>query len=741
MRILIFSTLFFLIGFELMAQDFLTSPSSNPVLFPKGDFFRQNEKSFVQKENFVYQFDTLSLPFIDDFSTNHFPKRITDINDPRVSDTTVYSIIINDTIYREPAGFTSDSSFRYVINPADSSIIFKLFLDTERKIDFHEISKFPTTFDTLTVFLAYDIYDTLNGGSDTLLKTPEYFADSAAYFIVEKNSNDYYTDRSVLLSNTYPIEPPSIGVATFDGLDEFGMAYDFLDPETVSADQLTSVPINLSNLSNKEVFFSFYYQPQGISLSSPGLRDSLVLDFFNASTQAWSNVWRVPGRGLDDFKQVIIRVPDSIQHNGFQFRFRNYANSTGSFDHWHIDYIYLNNNRSVDDTIYRDLAFVYDAPSLLKNYTAMPWFHFKLNPASFMVDDSVATRVVNNSNENIPVYNKITVTDTVFNTIIYQRPLNTNSFVIFSPFMRFDLKYPIDFSYNSNQVDSAGIFEEVYDVDFRPPAQQQPDFIRSNDTIIGKTVLKDYYAYDDGTAEAGYGVVPQPSQEGLFGFMALEFNAPIQDTIGGVQIYFLPQTFDVRPQPFELIVWNSLNPPNVIFRMPFRYNPIYTDYNAFISYSFDSLVPVNQTFYVGLKSIGPNSMNVGYDLNTNSRDKLFWSFDGETWNIPSAGIRDGSLMMRPIFRRTGMPVGLKKIKKIAEQIKIFPVPAADLINIEGISYDAAQTILIYDIRGQLVKEQAFEQQVAINELKNGVYILRIFKHDGSIINQKFIVSH
>ena len=59
-------------------------------------------------------------------------------------------------------------------------------------------------------------------------------------------------------------------------------------------------------------------------------------------------------------------------------------------------------------------------------------------------------------------------------------------------------------------------------MDFRPATIEIKDFIRANDTVYSTAVLKDYYAYDDGSAEAGYGV-----NAGTFGgnetFMAVEY--------------------------------------------------------------------------------------------------------------------------------------------------------------------------------------------------------------------------
>ena len=112
-------------------------------------------------------------------------------------------------------------------------------------------------------------------------------------------------------------------------------------------------------------------------------------------------------------------MPKKFHENGFQFRFRNYAASTGAFDQWHIDYIYLNNDRRKNDTTYKDVAYVYDAPSLLKDYTAMPWFHYVNNPDDY-IDTNALTVAVNNFDEDLSVFNKLVIPDSTNGSEFYR---------------------------------------------------------------------------------------------------------------------------------------------------------------------------------------------------------------------------------------------------------------------------------------------------------------------------------
>ena len=103
------------------------------------------------------------------------------------------------------------------------------------------------------------------------------FFDDFSYDSNTVTSNLWF-QSSVFVNRTYALNPPTIGVATFDGLDAFGFARDFNQfNNSEPSDTLLSRQIDLS-LSNS-VYLMFYYQAKGIG-DSPELQDKLVLEFF-----------------------------------------------------------------------------------------------------------------------------------------------------------------------------------------------------------------------------------------------------------------------------------------------------------------------------------------------------------------------------------------------------------------------------------------------------------------------------
>lgn len=105
-------------------------------------------------------------------------------------------------------------------------------------------------------------------------------------------------DRQAFVNNTFPIYPPSLGVATLDALNEYGRVYAHADREAFPADTLTSVCIRLdSNFAHHRamsiadsLYFSFFYQPGGGCKTVPSTAwerigdepetdDELILEF------------------------------------------------------------------------------------------------------------------------------------------------------------------------------------------------------------------------------------------------------------------------------------------------------------------------------------------------------------------------------------------------------------------------------------------------------------------------------
>ena len=228
-----------------------------------------------------------------------------------------------------------------------------------------------------------------------------------------------WSDHYAFVNATYCVNPPTVGVATLDAINDTGAIYPYATPTPFIADSLTSLPIRLDSLfggtpsaitTADSVYFSFSYQPQGVA-DAPSANDSLMLDFYSPKRHKWFCVWSSPGQTLSSFhtqygtyfRKVMIPIKDTtFLRKGFRFRFSNYAslasNSLPSWqsnaDEWNIDYVYLNVNRNKHDTTFNDVGFVDPAPTILNSYSQMPARHY----SNSYLTDSLKMKISNLNN-------------------------------------------------------------------------------------------------------------------------------------------------------------------------------------------------------------------------------------------------------------------------------------------------------------------------------------------------------
>jgi len=377
-------------------HEVLTPLSARPV----HEVLEAQRKSAGTKTHFIYQNLPQSLPVQDDFSVDRTRKRWAQPGDAGVS--------FNSTIYQIEAGgistwdmeYSSTPTFLYTTDLTDPPTTTQTQLPTI-SITLRQLLPYPPTEQTITVWPAYNVFDTIQSPSpDVFPITGDLVQDSLLVYDVEPDPRTFinpdntvvplvlWEDDDVHVNGTYLIDPPTIGVATFDGLARNGYPYDFANFAAYGiADHLTTVPINLaSNQPGDSLYLSFFYQPQGRSGdTSVQPRDSLVLEFWAPDEETWYRVWRTPYVPLQPFEQVLvpIRLTKFLKAD-FRFRFLNYATLSGSFDHWHLDYVRLFAQRTFDDTRLIDVAYVMPESTLLETFTSVPFRMYAAAPAAYM---------------------------------------------------------------------------------------------------------------------------------------------------------------------------------------------------------------------------------------------------------------------------------------------------------------------------------------------------------------------
>lgn len=551
-----------------------------------------------------------------------------------------------------------------------------------------------------------------------------------------------WSDNNVFINSTFAIHMKTIGVASFDVFDAQGNIYQNIQKDAFGADTLTSNPINLNYPPTSAIWMSFYIQPGGLG-DEPGVSDSLKLEFFMTDSGKWKNVWSTPGFSSPtfSFKSIPINQPEYLK-NGFRFRFINLASLTVSDiegktsipDVWNLDYVKIDTGRNENDSIFRDVAFSKPLKSLLKSYYAMPWSHYLF---AFIqeVEPKIEITYVNlDSSSHLPV------------RLFKIKELHASEVIDFDigglkilPWEQSTFQADLTNPFKSKNTDSA---------EYEVMSMLKNDITvvnKWNDTVKFKQVFKNYFAYDDGSSESGYGIAGQGAQNAM---AAYGFYSYFPDTLRSVYISFNPTENNITESYyFRLAVWSDNNgkPGSIIYIDPRDRSPIISRRGEFAKFDLDSGIVVNETFFIGWIQSSEDYLNIGYDLNNpNGQSHLFYNLDG-TWiqSGVSSSVKPGSLMIRPIMRTENLAVGIPPIGNPKENaFTVFPNPAKDYIVIDGNDLhpeDKIVRITIFNTLGQPLKIiDAPSGNIDIGELNHGVYIIKIQTKKGKTKTLKLL---
>ncbi|MCB0395457.1 MAG: T9SS type A sorting domain-containing protein [Flavobacteriales bacterium] len=540
-------------------------------------------------------------------------------------------------------------------------------------------------------------------------------------------STDRWEGRSVFINNGYGYNPVTYGVATFDGLKADGTPYDFSNTTQGSADTLTSLPLAMDTLKNvgDSALFSFYYQPQGRG-NAPEEEDSLILQFYTPAL-GWHSIWNKAGNdtNITWFTKVIIPVKDTAYFKrGFRFRFRNYATLSGNIDHWHLDYVRLYIPKSAGDTIEEDVAFTKPIPSLIRNFTAMPWPHYLLDATGNMTDSMSVVQY--NHYPGLQLVDNGAYVQDESGTLVHTFPTSANNQ---NGMTEFSYRVPVGFTFPDNGMDSA---------EFRVTAYKKftNDLNKNNDTISAIQRFYNYYAYDDGTVENGYGLSVAN------GKIAYRFDMATTDTLRAVQMYFNQMVSSTTGHSFKLTVWAGGGTPGNILYQQIGLRPTYTDsLNKFHTYVLDSAISLSGSFYIGWVQVTPDLLNLGLDRNIISNDRMFFNTTGNWQNSQLKG----SWMIRPVFGDSlVMPNAVPEVPVMNNDIEIYPNPALTVLHVrykQGIS--DLLNFEVMDMTGKRVLVGVTENgTMDVSTLPAGLYMVSFSENNRSsgVTIRKFIKS-
>ena len=253
------------------------------------------------------------------------------------------------------------------------------------------------------------------------------------------------------------------------------------------------------------------------------------------------------------------------------------------------------------------------------------------------------------------------------------------------------------------------------------------------DTMTFRQKFYNYYAYDDGTAEFGYGLTPAGSQ------LAYQFQLNRRDTLRAIDFYFNKTLSGSNQQFFTLTVWNDLNgkPGDIIYAKE-RRKPQFSDsLYQFYRVPLDEPLPVQGTIYVGWIQNTTHNLNVGFDANNDVSHRIFYNTTG-TWTRSSY---KGALMIRPVLGKSPATQPDSKSSPI-ELFRLTPNPSYDgQISFKFLNYPNQTSepgfvspqedelsrikVLVYNLMGQRVYDGQYQPTINLSHLYNGIYIVRL----------------
>lgn len=541
-----------------------------------------------------------------------------------------------------------------------------------------------------------------------------------------------WQDAFVYVNNHLSIDPITQGAVTFDGLNQYGRAYDINKTNSDTTDILTSRPINLSSATDS-VIFSFYFQEGGYG-ELPSSDDFFDLSFYNPTTQQWISVWKELGTSTSrpfELVQIPITDPDLLKDN-FQFRFLTSGSSAGAFDQWHLDFVNIREGVGLaDDSIFTKVSFIRQAPSILRDYESVPWFHYNdfvetqqnvnnfdlryrlnfhkdstLNGIKLGVFDikikGAPTPLTSDIGGNINIYLD---GNHFINGEAYSFPLAVN---------------PQDFALPQDPLGELEIVCRHSYIGYGVNGLASSD---SAFWLVRNQLFKNYYSYDDGTAERAFTV---DGNTGGFIVSDYQLANPTGDSLKGLYLYFAPASYDITQNSFSIVVFENNNglPGNLIYESDSLYSPEFSGNNFYLPYAMDSTIFIQDNAFIGIRQQNNIPLTLGFDLFNIDKTTSFYGTKTDMYE----SFELGTIMMRPFFRYIPDDIGIATTELKDLEFNLYPNPntGSFTIDIPGNDDDSKYTYQILNLTGALIQSGSVTQdEIQLNNTAAGIYLLQL----------------
>lgn len=470
----------------------------------------------------------------------------------------------------------------------------------------------------------------------------------------------------------------------------------------------------------------------------------------------WEQRWSVggfdnPSEYSEEFEKVSVLFDDPKMFvNGFRFRFINtssisndpsHARSIGIFN---IDQIYID-TQYVKQPEFPDVAFATPMVSLLRDYHTVPYSHYEYRTPVDNVSSFYFTTNNFSSSSRGLVYNieveKLYGDFEKQHSSIFETNLPGNISV--DDTVHFDLYLNPSrvFAEDVNSTESASFEVKMY---FEDDNSEEHASYRHNDTLYYTQSFSNYFAYDDGTAEAGYGVRGESNMS-----VGQKFEFYKVDTIREVSFFFNTTPPDplMPAKRFFLAVWadDDNKPGELLYKSPRTISIESVKKELFQTQKFtieeegiidgSEYLIIEDKVHVGWIQTTDYLMNIGVDLNRKVSSKIYYRF-GDVW---TKSLVSNPLMINLFVGANYTPITSVRSEEDVE-FEIFPNPVAERLFIETELIDN-ENITIKTLTGSAVNALVYTNgEIDVSTLPNGVYFIRIEKWGKVLVSQPFVVK-
>ncbi|MDD4848463.1 MAG: T9SS type A sorting domain-containing protein, partial [Bacteroidales bacterium] len=272
-------------------------------------------------------------------------------------------------------------------------------------------------------------------------------------------------------------------------------------------------------------------------------------------------------------------------------------------------------------------------------------------------------------------------------------------------------------------------------------------WIRGDDAAVSDSIsfvqsFSNYYAYDDGTPEAGYGITPAESK------MALHFSLNHKDTLRAIDIFFNSTKERNNPnylESFNFVIWNDNHgkPDNILYEQQMFISSEKTGH--FERFYLDEPIQIAAGgIFMGTIQETDANLNIGFDGSNPQQNQLFYKTPADNWKNSEF---EGSLLFRPVFGKAihDYPDTTTAAPK---SLTVAPNPNANssrtfqiLLNYSFQADEHDLKVEVFNMLGQRVYAAPFTASVTLGNVSSGIYIVRVSNYTtGYVESTKLIIQ-